>query len=65
MFCGTVSIYPGEPAGAILSTGVDMAKYMRFNLNNGTTEDGITLLNPALLKEAYAGNVHLYLKKNK
>ncbi|XP_060560761.1 uncharacterized protein LOC132720615 [Ruditapes philippinarum] len=47
------SIYPAEPAGAILSTGEDMAKYLRFHLKDGTTEDGKTLLNPILLFEAY------------
>ncbi|XP_060579581.1 gigasin-6-like isoform X2 [Ruditapes philippinarum] len=53
---GTLNIYsihPLEPAGAIISTWVDMAKYIRFNLNNGTTEDGKTLLNRALLNEAF------------
>jgi CubicO group peptidase (beta-lactamase class C family) len=49
------SIYPAEPAGAILSTGEDMAKYLRFHLKDGTTEDGKTLLNPILLFEAYTG----------
>ncbi|XP_053386925.1 uncharacterized protein LOC123542314 [Mercenaria mercenaria] len=47
------SLHPCEPAGAILSTGEDMAKYIRFNLKAGFTEDGESLLDPGLLSDAF------------
>ncbi|KAL4230949.1 hypothetical protein ACF0H5_011322 [Mactra antiquata] len=46
-------IFPTEPAGAILSNGVDMAKYMRFNLNNGKTDDGVQLIDERMLPQAF------------
>ncbi|KAH3843705.1 hypothetical protein DPMN_117234, partial [Dreissena polymorpha] len=53
---GTQEIYkisPLEASGAILSNGVDMAKYIRFNLNMGKTDNGTQLLDPKLLMESY------------
>ncbi|KAH3821847.1 hypothetical protein DPMN_123615 [Dreissena polymorpha] len=47
-FCS--SIHPLEPAGAILSNGVDMTKYIRFITNTGMTDTGEQLLDPELLK---------------
>ncbi|KAH3819606.1 uncharacterized protein LOC127881285 [Dreissena polymorpha] len=52
---GTKEIYdfhPMEPAGAILSNGVDMAKYIRFIINMGKTDKGEQLLDPELLKRS-------------
>ncbi|KAH3843702.1 uncharacterized protein LOC127877099 isoform X3 [Dreissena polymorpha] len=52
---GTKEIYdlhPLEPAGAILSNGVDMAKYIRFIINMGKTDKGEQLLDPELLKRS-------------
>ncbi|XP_045206832.2 gigasin-6-like [Mercenaria mercenaria] len=49
---GSVELYSLhllEPAGAILSTGEDMAKYMRFNLNDGVTDYGDSLIDRKLL----------------
>ncbi|XP_052278708.1 uncharacterized protein LOC127877099 isoform X2 [Dreissena polymorpha] len=43
------TIHPLEPAGAILSNGVDMAKYIRFIINMGKTDKGEQLLDSALL----------------
>lgn len=36
-----------DPAGSVLSTPEDMARYMRFYLNGGRTEDGRQLISPA------------------
>ncbi|HEV3089870.1 MAG TPA: serine hydrolase [Candidatus Cybelea sp.] len=36
-----------DPAGSVLSTPEDMARYMRFYLNSGKTADGVRLLSPA------------------
>ncbi len=36
-----------DPAGSVLSTPEDMARYLRFFLNGGKTEDGRQLLTPA------------------
>jgi D-alanyl-D-alanine carboxypeptidase len=36
-----------DPAGSVLSTPEDMARYMRFYLNGGKDADGTQLLNPA------------------
>ncbi|KAH3843701.1 hypothetical protein DPMN_117230 [Dreissena polymorpha] len=55
---GTRSIYtirPMEPSGAILSNGVDMAKYIRFIINMGKTDKGEQLLDTELLKQAFIG----------
>lgn len=53
---GNYNIYritPLEPAGGILSNAVDMAKWMRFNLYNGSTDDGQQLLKFNFLEEAF------------
>ena len=39
------SVSPLEPAGSIMSNAADMAKWMRFNLNNGTTQNGKPMFN--------------------
>ena len=44
-----------EPAGAILTTSEDIAKYIRFNLYGGTTESGKTLLSPVLFEQGMIG----------
>ena len=44
---------PLEPAGTIMSNGVDMAKWMRFNLNNGTTEEGEPRINRDLFTQMF------------
>ena len=36
-----------DPAGSVLSTPEDMARYMRFYLNGGRTENGKQLVTPA------------------
>jgi D-alanyl-D-alanine carboxypeptidase len=36
-----------DPAGSVLSTPEDMARYMRFYLNGGRTESGAQLISPA------------------
>jgi D-alanyl-D-alanine carboxypeptidase len=36
-----------DPAGSVLSTPDDMARYMRFYLNSGKTADGNALISPA------------------
>lgn len=36
-----------DPAGSVLSTPEDMARYMRFYLNDGKTESGTQLIAPA------------------
>jgi D-alanyl-D-alanine carboxypeptidase len=36
-----------DPAGSVLSTPEDMARYMRFYLNGGRTQDGTQLIAPA------------------
>lgn len=36
-----------DPAGSVLSTPEDMARYMRFYLNGGKTESGVQLISPA------------------
>jgi len=36
-----------DPAGSVISTPQDMARYMRFFLNGGKTESGVQLLQPA------------------
>ncbi|HVN68388.1 MAG TPA: serine hydrolase domain-containing protein [Candidatus Binatia bacterium] len=36
-----------DPAGSVLSTPEDMARYMRFYLNGGKTENGAQLIAPA------------------
>ncbi|XP_045161602.2 penicillin-binding protein 4-like [Mercenaria mercenaria] len=46
-------IVPLEPAGGILSNADDMARWIRFNLRNGSTEDGQQLLPDDLLQEAF------------
>ena len=37
-----------DPAGSVLSTPEDMARYMRLYLNGGRTESGTQLISPAL-----------------
>ena len=44
---------PIEPAGTIMSNAVDMAKWMRFILNNGTTENGKPLINSSRLNDMF------------
>jgi CubicO group peptidase (beta-lactamase class C family) len=44
---------PLEPAGAIMSSANDMAQWMRFNLRNGTTDNGHQLIANHLLQEAF------------
>ncbi|KAL4230948.1 hypothetical protein ACF0H5_011321 [Mactra antiquata] len=46
-------LFPTEPAGAILSNGEDMAKYMRFNLNNGKTDSGVQLIDEKMFPQAF------------
>ncbi|XP_053375802.1 uncharacterized protein LOC123533279 [Mercenaria mercenaria] len=46
-----------EPAGAILSTGEDMAKYMRFNLDGGVTDHGKSLIGRKLLLKAFKATI--------
>jgi D-alanyl-D-alanine carboxypeptidase len=36
-----------DPAGSVLSTPEDMARYIRFYLNGGRTENGAALISPA------------------
>ncbi len=36
-----------DPAGSVISTPEDMARYIRFYLNGGKTADGVQLLKPA------------------
>jgi D-alanyl-D-alanine carboxypeptidase len=36
-----------DPAGSVLSTPGDMARYMRLYLNGGKTENGVRLISPA------------------
>ena len=50
-----LSIHPAEPSGALLSSGKDMARYMRFLIKGGETEDGQQLLDPNLLQQAFIG----------
>jgi CubicO group peptidase (beta-lactamase class C family) len=40
-------IYYVDPAGSVLTTADDMARYMRFYLNGGVTDRGVRLLKPA------------------
>lgn len=42
-----------EPAGGILSNANDMAKWIRFNLRNGSTHTGQQLIDKELLLEAW------------
>ena len=46
-------ITPLEPAGGMLSSAVDMATWIRFNLDYGRTKDGQQLVNEQLLAEAF------------
>ncbi|WAR18796.1 PBP4-like protein [Mya arenaria] len=41
---GVYVMAPLEPAGCVFATGPDMALWMDFMLNNGTTSEGVTLL---------------------
>ena len=43
------SIYPQEPAGAIMSTARDMSKWTKFNLKLGETESGKRLIEKKLM----------------
>ena len=42
-----------EPAGAVMSTAEDMAKWMKFHLNLGKTESGVQLLDQKLVKDMH------------
>lgn len=47
------SIHPIEPAGAILSTATDMARWIKFNLQSGKTETGTELIDKKLMEEIH------------
>jgi len=42
-----------EPAGAILSSATDMAKWMQMHLNKGVSTSGERLLLPSDMKDMY------------
>ncbi|XP_067661440.1 uncharacterized protein [Haliotis asinina] len=46
-------IHPGEAAGAIASSGEDMAKWLHFLLRQGVTEDNVTLVKSKTLAEVF------------
>ena len=46
-------ITPLEPAGSIMSTGLDMLKWMTFILENATTSNGSNLLDLDLFEQAF------------
>ncbi|KAK3599541.1 hypothetical protein CHS0354_006676 [Potamilus streckersoni] len=52
-------IFPEEPAGAIMSNGADMAKWMKFILNKGRTETNLSLVEEKLFKECFKTMNHL------
>ena len=53
----TSSLSPIEPAGTIMSNAVDMAKWMRFILHNGTTDSGESLINRDRINEMFQVSV--------
>ena len=53
----THSLSPIEPAGTIMSNAVDMAKWMRFILHNGTTDSGESLINSDRIDEMFQVSV--------
>ena len=46
-------IHPAEPAGAILSTAKDMAKWVKFQLTLGKTESGVQLIDKKLMVDMH------------
>ncbi|WAR28019.1 GIGA6-like protein [Mya arenaria] len=50
-------LHPLEPAGAILSSAEDMARYLQFVLNNGNTTTGDQLTDPMLFSEAFSAAI--------
>ncbi|WAR28087.1 GIGA6-like protein [Mya arenaria] len=50
-------LHPAEPAGAILSSAEDMARYLQFVLNNGNTTTGDQLADPMLFNEAFSAAI--------
>ncbi|KAH3727933.1 hypothetical protein DPMN_053879 [Dreissena polymorpha] len=50
---GIYNITPGEPTGGIVSNGLDMIKWMRFNLQNGETDRRRQLLKPEMMEQAF------------
>ena len=46
-------IHPAEPAGAILSTAPDMAKWIKFQLKLGKTESGVQLVDKKLMADMH------------
>ncbi|KAL3878903.1 hypothetical protein ACJMK2_031229 [Sinanodonta woodiana] len=59
---GTWSIYrigPEEPAGAIMTNGADMVKWMKFIFNKGRTETNLSLVEENIFKECFQTMNHL------
>ena len=48
------SNHPAEPAGNIMSTATDMAKWIKFNLNLGRTESGKQLIDKKLMEDIHS-----------
>ena len=46
-------LHPLEPAGSILSTANDMAKWIKFHLSLGKTETGHQLINKEMMREIH------------
>ncbi|KAL3878901.1 hypothetical protein ACJMK2_031227 [Sinanodonta woodiana] len=52
-------IFPEEPAGAIMTNGADMVKWMKFILNKGRTETNLSLVEQNIFKECFQTMNHL------
>ncbi|KAL3878902.1 hypothetical protein ACJMK2_031228 [Sinanodonta woodiana] len=52
-------IFPVEPAGAIMTNGADMVKWMKFILNKGRTETNLSLVEENIFKECFQTMNHL------
>ena len=48
-----VRLYPVDPAGAIMSTATDMAKWLNFHMSLGKTEAGVQLLDAKLVRQIH------------
>jgi CubicO group peptidase (beta-lactamase class C family) len=44
-------IHPQEPAGGILSNGLDMSRWLHLLLNKGRTDEGAQIVNSTLIED--------------